>query len=340
VRLAPAVLGIAGMVGLVLALPFAPPAAAQATAPIAPPAATAASSVPAPAAGTPSPENAAAAQQARRHFTEGIAHYAARRFRDAIHAFELAAELVPSADLWFNIARAHEQLDDHALAADFYRRYLRDRVDPPDREAVERRIALLDERAEAQRAAHRARPTTGTLRVEASLAGADVEIDARSVGRTPLPAPLALTPGPHSLQISRSGSLPFRAEVRVDAGVTTSAYADLLPATAYRALRGTPVWAWVVGGLGVASLGTSLGFGIAAFGHQGDGDLDAARRSALVSDVFLGGGLALALGATLLYLLEGRSVGTERVSAAPDAPTVGQTTPTARATNAPTRLRW
>ncbi len=270
--------------------------------------------------GVSTPENATAAQDARRHFTEGMAHYASRRFREAIHAFELAAERVPSADLWFNIARAHEQLDEHAPAADFYRRYLRDRVDPPDREAVERRVALLDERVEAERAARRALPTTGTLRVEASLPGAEVQIDARSVGRTPLSAPLALAPGSHALEILRPGALPFRSEVRVDAGVTTSAYADLLPATEYRALRGTPVWAWVVGGLGVASLGTSLGFGIVALGQQGDGDLDAARRSALVSDVFLGGGLALALGATLLYLLEGRSVGTERVSAAPGAP--------------------
>jgi hypothetical protein len=263
----------------------------------------------------PSPENAVAAQEARRHFMDGMAHYAARRFREAIRAFEFAAERVPSADLWFNIARAHEQLDEHERAADFYRRYLRDRVDPPDREAVERRIALLDERVEAERAARRARPTTGTLRVEATLAGAEVHVDGRSLGPTPLAAPLVLAPGPHTLEITRSGALPFRSEVRVEAGVTTSAYADLAPATEYRALRGTPVWAWVVGGLGMASLGTSLGFGIAAAGRQSDGDLDAARRSALVSDVFLGGGLVLAAGAALLYVLEGRAVGTERVTA-------------------------
>ncbi len=280
----------------------APPTADAPAAPQSPPAAS-------------TPENAQAAQEARRYFTEGMAHYQARRFREAIHAFELAAERVPSADLWFNVARAHEQLGEPSRATDFYRRYLRDRVDPPDRDSVERRIALLEERAESERAARRSRPTTGTLRIDASIPGAEVEVDTRSVGRTPVLEPLALAPGAHRLLIRRAGYLPFRSEVRVEAGVTTSAYADLQRATAYRALRGTPVWAWVVGGVGVASLATSLGFGIVASGQQGDGDLAGARRSALASDVFLGSGLALALGATLLYVLEGRSVGTERTTA-------------------------
>ena len=249
----------------------APPTADAPAAPQSPPAAS-------------TPENAQAAQEARRYFTEGMAHYQARRFREAIHAFELAAERVPSADLWFNVARAHEQLGEPSRATDFYRRYLR---------------------AESERAARRSRPTTGTLRIDASIPGAEVEVDTRSVGRTPVLEPLALAPGAHRLLIRRAGYLPFRSEVRVEAGVTTSAYADLQRATAYRALRGTPVWAWVVGGVGVASLATSLGFGIVASGQQGDGDLAGARRSALASDVFLGSGLALALGATLLYVSRG-----------------------------------
>ena len=331
---------LAGALGVVAILSLGSRSLAQDATPPSPSASRSASSAPGVGA-APSPENAAAAQDARRHFMDGMAHYAARRFREAIRAFEFAAERVPSADLWFNIARAHEQLDEHERAADFYRRYLRDRVDPPDRNAVERRIALLDERIEAERASRRARPTTGTLRVEASLPGAEVHVDGRSLGPTPLAAPLVLAPGPHTLEITRSGALPFRSEVRVEAGVTTSAYAELASATEYRALRGTPVWAWIVGGIGAASLGTSLGFGIVAAGRQSDGDRDGARRSALVSDVFLGGGLVLAAGAALLYVLEGRSVGTERVRGAEvDSARVDRERPARRVALGSAPMRW
>src|SRR5690606_9604956 len=56
-----------------------------------------------------SPENLEATQRAREHFMAGVEHFSAHRYREAIRAFSLAAQLVPSADLWFNIARAHEE---------------------------------------------------------------------------------------------------------------------------------------------------------------------------------------------------------------------------------------
>ena len=81
-----------------------------------------------------------------------------------------------------------------------------------------------------------------------------------------------------------------------------------------------------LGGLGVAALGTSVGFGVVASGQQSDGRLARARDTATVSDVFLGSSLALLVGATLLYFVEGRAVGTERVSGA--GPASARTTAT------------
>jgi hypothetical protein len=261
-----------------------------------------------PAGDAATPENPTAAREAREHFRAGIEHYQARRFREAIREFELAAALVPSADLWFNIARSHEQLGEWSQAADFYRRYLRDRVDPPDRAQVEALIAALGERAEAERAARRTRPTTGTLRVESSVAGAQVRVGGRPVGRAPLPVPLSLTPGTHRLEVRSDGYVPFRADVAIVAGVTTGAYADLEPITEHRAIRGTRLWTWVVGGLGVAAF---LGAGmVGALALAQDTDEDR-RRWATASDVALGAGLALAVGATLLWFVEGRAIGTE-----------------------------
>ncbi len=77
-------------------------------------------------------QSAATARKAQQHFEQGLHQFEAHHFREAIEEFELAANLVPSADLWFNIARAHEELNEYDEAIQYYQRYLRDRVDPPD----------------------------------------------------------------------------------------------------------------------------------------------------------------------------------------------------------------
>ena len=264
-------------------------------------------------AGGAAPENAEATRQAREHFEAGMAHFDGRRFREAIREFELASQLVPSADLWFNIARAHEELSEYDPAIEQYRRYLRDRVDPPDRERVESRIHALEERAEAARAARRTAPTTGTLRVRASVDGASVSLDGNEIGRSPIEMPLSLSPGGHRLAVHQGGYVPFESEVQIQPGVTTAAYADLEPAIEFQADRATPIFAWIVGGLSVVSLGASTFFGIRAAGRASDGDYPGAQDTALTSDRLLGAGIGLAVTALVLYFIESRSVGTERV---------------------------
>ncbi len=282
---------------------------------------------PAAQAGSEQPENIEAAREARVHFQTGMEHFDARRFRPAIREFQLAAQLVPSADLWFNIARAHEELSEHEQAVEYYRRYLRDRVDPPDRERVEQHIGNLEERAEAARRARRHAPTTGTLRIRSSVEGSLVSVDGRELGRAPIAAPLSLPPGRHRLSVREEGYVPFESEVQVEAGVTTAAYADLEPATDYRAVRGGRLFTWITAGLGVVALGTSIYFGARAASLSGDaGDattmaeqeafLDDARGWAARSDYALGGAIVLGIGSVVLWFIEGSSVSTERVSGA------------------------
>jgi tetratricopeptide (TPR) repeat protein len=283
---------------------------------------TSAAQEPAPAApeATPAaaaaPEDAEAARTARERFREGMRHFEARNFRDAIHAFQLAAQAVPSADLWFNIARAYEELSDAVSlgeAIEHYRMYLRDRVDPPDREAVEQRIALLEERVEAARQASLGAPTTGTLRVTSTADGATVQLDERPAGETPVAAPLTVSPGAHALELRREGFLPFRAEVGVQAGSVTLAHARLTPETEYRSVRGRRIWTWVLTGLAAAGLGASLGLGIHAR-SEARNDLADGRRWASFSDYALGGAITLGIAAFVVGLFEGRSLGTERVA--------------------------
>ena len=265
-----------------------------------------------PATGTP--ENVDASRQAREHFVRGQQHFDAREFEEAVAAFEQAAALVPSADLWYNIARAHEELGHREQAVEYYRRYLRDRVDPPDRARIEAHITELEAEAEAERLAAHAAPTTGTLEIRVDQEGAAVSVDGASVGVSPLTVPLTLDPGLHALDVDLEGYIPFRSEVRLSAGLSTLAMVQLQPLTSYRSVRGRRLFTWIVGALAVGAFGASLGLGIRAQRLENQGRLEDARDFARYSDIMLGSGIVLGVGSITLYFVEGRAVSTERVS--------------------------
>lgn len=264
------------------------------------------------------PEDRSAVDQAREHYRTGMTRFDAHDYRSAIAEFHLAARLVPSADLWFNIARAHEEVGELLPAVEHYQFYLRDRVDPPDRQAVEARIASLQARAEEARAALERAPTTGTLRLSSNLDGALVRLDGQDIGRSPLTDPMELSPGRHELALELDGYLPFRSTVRLEAGLTTAAYADLQPATHYRAVRGRRLWTWIAGGLAVAGAGAAIGLGVHAAGLR-DENLADARRWARYSDIALGSAVVMALTSVILYFVEGRAVETERFEGPEDS---------------------
>lgn len=253
------------------------------------------------------------AARAREYFRDGMRAFDERRFSDAIVNFRHASELVPSADLTFNIARAHEELGELDGAIEHYRRYLRDRVDPPDREAVEEHIRELEERAEAQRLSAREAPSTGTLRVDVDVPAALVRIDGREVGTSPIVLPLTYGVGEHEIDVSLDGYVPFRARVNVLAGTTVVADARLVRATNYQAVRGRRRFTWVMAGLAAAALGASIGLGAHAMAVRDPADQSEARRFARYSDYALAGAAVFGVGTVTLYFGEGRAVRTERV---------------------------
>lgn len=250
----------------------------------------------------------------------GVELYRAHDYRGAIREFELAAGLVPSADLWFNIARAHQEISEYTLAADYYRRYLRDRPDPPDRAQVEETIAAMEERAEAERQARRNPPTTGQLSIRASVDGSEVALNQRQVGQSPIALPMAMQPGVHRFSVRHDGYIPFQSDVRLSAGVPTTAYADLVPETRYRAIRGNRIFTWIAGGLTVVALGASAYFAIDAAGYDLADEMmrSQAEDAALLSDYAFGAAIGLGVITVVLWFVEGRSIGTERIQ--PDAP--------------------
>lgn len=270
-------------------------------------------------------QDADTAAHARDEFMAGIAHFQAERYSEAIHSFQVAASLVPSADIWYNIARSYEELarsrgeaTDYEQAIEHYRRYLTARVDPPDRATVEQHIANLEERLEAVRLAAQVAPTTGTLRLRSEREGARVLVDGAEVGRTPVESDISLDPGTHRLRVELDGYVPFVADVTITAGTTTSSRVELVPAHRYEATHGDRIFTWVAWGLGVAALGASIGIGIWAADQQSralspfDANaLEAARGISGWSDAALGGAIGFAVLGVILYFVEGNAVGTQ-----------------------------
>ncbi len=259
------------------------------------------------------PENQQAVQEAQERFAAGLSAFDARDFDTAIEQFTLAARLIPSADLWFNIARAHEEANEYGPAIEYYQRYLRDRPEPPDQAIVEQRIEVLGQLQRAREERESAAPTEGTLRFSSPVENVRVRVDEEDVGVTPIVAPFVLETGTHRVAATAPGFIAFEAEVDVAAGVLpTTAHLSLQQETQYRAERGDPIWAWIVGGLGVAAIVSGLVYGTVAT-ERDDPRVDQRRVHGL-SDALLGTGVVLAAGGIVLYFLEGRSVSTQQVA--------------------------
>ncbi len=260
------------------------------------------------------PDDPARFREARSHFDAGRAHYGQHAWRDAIREFELARSRVPSADLAFNIARCHEQLNEYDAAIQEYERYLREKVDPPDREPVTRKIASLRELAETARVARRQRPDTALLRVTVSEPAASVRIDARVIGQSPIADPIRLAPGDHAVSVTKTGFRPFAAQASLVAGGTGDAIVNLERATTYETIRGSRLWTYVAGALAVGAAGGGVYFGASALGRLGT-DEPAARKTALVADGLYASAVVLFVGAVALYFLEGSASETRQRAA-------------------------
>jgi tetratricopeptide (TPR) repeat protein len=243
-------------------------------------------------AAAPSPAASGVSADARaralRHFEEGRAHYRARRFAQAARAFRAALALVPSAALWFNLGRAHEELGEHRMAADCFRRYLRDGgLNADDSDAVRERIARLEALDEAARADRRARPIEGVLLLDAPDAEVSVRIDGEPVGDDGRAQPWWLPAGTHRLEVQRGDREPFRADVEIHAGGLTLARLpeeEVGASTQVRADTQSDVWVWSLAGISAAALVAGGASAYVAVDRRRAGEFGAADDWGTVSD--------------------------------------------------------
>jgi hypothetical protein len=128
-------------------------------------------------------------ETARTQFAHGVELADRGDYQGALQAFSDAYSTSPNIAVLYNIGQAQISLGRPLEAAETLSRYLRegqDGVPPQRRRQVEEQLRLLESFQVA-------------LELSSDAANLAISIDGQAVGRTPLPAPIRLTPGTHTL---------------------------------------------------------------------------------------------------------------------------------------------
>ena len=137
----------------------------------------------------------AAREEAGQRFQRGLAFYGDGEYSLALIEFDRAYQLVPDYRVLYNIGQVSIQLSRFARARLALEQYLSEggAAIPADRaEQVKRDLGMLMDR-------------TAYLEVTSSPEGAEIIVDERSFGETPLAQPLLLDAGEHQVVLKKKG---------------------------------------------------------------------------------------------------------------------------------------
>lgn len=148
-------------------------------------------------------DEAASVAMARDRFAEGVEFFDAERFEEARAAFLQAYALKPHPALLLNIGQSELRAGRYADAASRFSEYLA--TTPAD---------ASPERLSAERGLAESRRHVAELRPTVNVAGAELFVDERRLGHTPLTTPIFVTPGRHRVRAERGHE---RAETVVEA---------------------------------------------------------------------------------------------------------------------------
>ena len=155
----------------------------------------------------PSPSaDAHAKEKAQALLKEGSALYKQADFAAALEKFQAAYALYASPKLQFNIAQADRELGRTVEAVEAFEIFL---VQAPD--------AAPEIVTEARQSVAELKPKLAQLRIEAA-AGAQVDVDTRAVGVTPLARIVWVLPGRHRVAIKHPNYVSAAVDVTVVTG--------------------------------------------------------------------------------------------------------------------------
>jgi tetratricopeptide (TPR) repeat protein len=171
-----------------------------------------------------------AKQAAHAHFDRGVTAFADKRFAEALDEFEAAYRAEPVFQVLYNIGQVNVALGRSVEAVAAYDEYLKAGASAI---AAARRREVKDEIA--RQVAH-----IGTIGVATHPDGADIRLDGRLVGRTPLPAPIKVNPGKHTVEALLPAHGNEVREVETRGGSVESVQMTLVPLAPAARIETTP----------------------------------------------------------------------------------------------------
>jgi tetratricopeptide (TPR) repeat protein len=171
---------------------------------------------------------------ARRLYTEGRKAFDLGEFEKAVVAYKAAYKAKPDAAFLFNIAQAYRLANDPTQAAFFYKSFLRNRPDAPNRAEIEERIKQMDE---ATRKAAAAPPAAGPVPQPAPAP-------------QPAPPPDPVNPAAASAVLAHEPNLKLPAPAEPQAAVAATSAQEPSQDSAFY----TRPWFWGVAGAVLAGV--------------------------------------------------------------------------------------
>ena len=138
---------------------------------------------------------------------EGTQSYRQGTFADALEKFDQAYAAFPSPKLLFNIGQANRELGRSVEAVDAFEKFLSLSED-----------ASPDLKAEAKRSVDELAPKIGKLLIDCTVAGADITVDGKKVGQSPLADLIRVSPGSHQVTATHPATIPVVQTVVVAPG--------------------------------------------------------------------------------------------------------------------------
>ena len=273
---------------------------------------------------SPTETSADALKRAREQFGQALALQTAGDWAGALALLKEVAAVKSTPQVRFNVALCQEKLGKLVAALGDYELAAADaRTEKAEQVAEE-----VDSRLESLRA----RIPKITVQRGAGADTAIVSVDGVSLGDQVIGTPMPMDPGPHTVEATSPGFKPFRLSLRLAEQESQTVELVLepepvpLPNTPVAQLRDdgrSPVYGYVVGGIGVATLATSgVFFGLRASkisslekvcpdlkcpSSAQQSDIDAGKRYTTLANVALAVGVAAVAGGLVLVLTSGAS---------------------------------
>lgn len=142
----------------------------------------------------PAAQSDSVKQLARQRYGEGVKAFDAGRYEDARNAFLQAYALTKHPAVLLNLGQSELRSNHPEDAGNHFQQFLR-----------EHSAATAEERTTARAGIAEAKKKASQVVVSVDAAGADVSIDGTTVGKSPLPDPVFIKPGKHTVFATLAG---------------------------------------------------------------------------------------------------------------------------------------